>query len=191
MPIPLGILAVAGAGGGAAGSYELISTQILTTTAASVTFSSIPSTYKHLQIRMNVADGDLGSTKGLFVKFNGDTGTNYRFKRLYGTGSAVATSDSGPGFTYIHFLQAMMGDVDGAFAPQIVDILDYASTAKYKTAKLLGGFNGSSGNNRITLQSALWTSTAALSTILIEPQNTDGTPIFKAASRFSLYGIKG
>jgi hypothetical protein len=189
MLIPMGFLAASGAG--VAGSYELISTQILTTTAASVTFSSIPSTYKHLQIRMNVADGDLGSTKGMFMKFNNDSGTNYRFHRLYGTGSVVESSDSGAGFTYIHLQQSMMGDVNNAFAPQILDILDYASTTKYKTARLLGGFNGSSGNNRITLQSALWTSTAALSTILIEPQNTDGSPIFKSGSRFSIYGIKG
>jgi hypothetical protein len=51
---PLGILSAAGAGGGVAGDYELISSEILGTTAASVTFSSLgdySSTYKHLQIR--------------------------------------------------------------------------------------------------------------------------------------------
>jgi hypothetical protein len=71
----------------------------------------------------------------------------------------------------------------------IVDILDYANTSKYKTVRnLLGQDNNGSGIVQLT--SGLWSNTAAITSIALVADPTYITN-WTTASRFSLYGIKG
>jgi hypothetical protein len=72
------------------------------------------------------------------------------------------------------------------FGSGIVDVLDYANTSKYKTAKALGGFTEI--GKKIGLRSGSWRSLNAIDTINLLPYA--GT-LFAVGSRFSLYGIKG
>jgi len=81
------ILDSGGAGGAGAGAFESIAT-LSGSGVSTVTFSSIPSTYKHLQVRMfgQAAGGSGGVVR---MRFNGDTGTNYTAHYLTGYGSTV------------------------------------------------------------------------------------------------------
>jgi hypothetical protein len=173
-PIPLGILAVAGSA--PAGAYELISTQVLSGEVSSVTFSSIPQTYKHLQLRgvFERSGGDV-----FVARLNADSGFNYSWHRLYGEGSFVG-SDAGPSES------GMRLTVSGASRQSgiVCDVLDYSSTTKNTTFRSLAGF--ATFDRYINLSSGAWYSTAAVTTITL---NTSATLI--AGSRFSLYGIKG
>jgi hypothetical protein len=187
MPIPLGIFATAGAGGGATSSFDLISSTILTGSQSSVTFSSIPSTYKHLQLRM-LPRSDRNFYDGGKITFNGDSGANYAIHNLAGNGSS-AFSEAYSSNTYLR-LEDISGTNDGvsnAFSAHIMDILDFSSTAKNKTTRMLQTANLSL-NKRIWLSSGAWLSTSAITSITIAP--TTG-PNFITGSRFSLYGIKG
>jgi hypothetical protein len=78
-------------------------------------------------------------------------------------------------------------DTANAFGVTIIDFLDYSNTNKYKTTRALGGrdLNGSGG---IALTSNLWQNTAAINTIVLNP---DPSGSFVEYTQFALYGIKG
>jgi hypothetical protein len=181
MPFSLGYWAAAGAGGGGggAGAYEQIATAFGTGSSNTVTFSSIPSTYKHLQVRMAVR---VSTADGVAkMQLNGDGGSNYAFHRLIGNGSTVASSASS-GQTFIW--TAITMDNANAASGQIMDILDYANTSKNTTTRLLGGLAISGG--QVQLNSGLWLNTAAVTSI-----SFIGYSNWTSDSRFSLYGIRG
>lgn len=179
-------------GGGAAAQpsdYESIATYLVGSGGvADVTFSSIPSTYKHLQIRgiarnMHTVVGDT-----LRFQYNGDTASNYNFHSLYGTGSSVASYSSGS--TNIPAIANAIGGngLANDFAPFIYDILDYANTNKYKVGRMLGGSDQNSASGaEIDLNSTLWRSTAAISSIKLYCTTAN----LAQYSHFALYGIKG
>lgn len=171
-------------GGGAAADYELISTTVLGSSAASVTFSGLGTSaaaYKHLQIRI-VAHIDTAGNGDTFMRMNGDTGSNYAWHQLYGDGTSagsygIASRTSG-------YIGTTPGNTVGTsnFSAYVIDILDFASTSKNTT---LRSFNGVT--YQVQLASAAWLSTAAVTSLNI----TSGSANFVTGSRFSLYGLKG
>lgn len=185
--IPLGILATAGANGGATGSYELISSTILTTNTSSVTFSSIVGTYKHLQIRSTARTDRALQIDGVRLRLNSDSGSNYAGHRLLGSGSAVTSNANLSQTAIVDQLAAGNTASSGIFGSNIMDILDYASTTKYKTTRAMAGAN-TVAYNYLSFISGLWMNTSSISSITLSPES--GTN-FIAGSRFSLYGIKG
>lgn len=161
-------------------SYESIATVTVGSLTASVSFSSIPSTYKHLQIRYSAAN-DSGSFQQM--RYNSDSGSNYKSHYLYGNGSATGAGASSTA-TSIEF-----GDLPNSTTIQgagIIDILDYASTTKNKTSRHLTG-NDRNGAGVLVFTSGLWmNSSTAISSIVIYGINN-----YQVGTNFALYGIKG
>ena len=141
--------------------------------ASNVEFTSIPSIYKHLQVRVSVSNG------GSLVQLNSDTGTNYKRHYLYADGTS-ASSGSGGATNGLSFLT--FGN-NTSFAANIIDILDYTNTNKYKTLRNLSGVDYS-GSGELFIVSGLWLSTNAITSIKFS-----GNTI-KQGSTFALYGIK-
>jgi fermentation-respiration switch protein FrsA (DUF1100 family) len=189
----LGIFSAAGAGGVvAAGSYELISTTLLSSNASSVAFSGLgtySSTYKHLQIRAvgRSSGGTIGSQEGdaVLIRLNGDSGSNYAQHVLYGNGASVI---SGAASSQTAMAAQRFTDSTGtanAFGGFIATFLDPYSTTKNKTMRTMGG-----STNQITLiamNSGLWMNTASVTSITLTP-NVGAN--FNSGTRFSLYGIR-
>ena len=181
----LGILASSGAVAG--GSYESIATVSLSSAQANIEFTSIPSTYKHLQIRAiartNYTSGDFDAFK---INFNSDTGNNYAWHQLGGNGTvAFAQASSSTNTIYAAYCTSNNAG-SNVFGVSIIDILDYGSTSKYKTLRNLTGADNN-GNGNLTLGSGLWQSTSAITSITID--QWDGTN-FNQYSHFALYGVK-
>lgn len=187
MLIPLGIIASAGA---SAGSFDLLETQVLGSSQASVTFSSLStySSYKHFQIRFTARSTNSGTANdGLWIQFNGDTGANYAWHRLEGNGSTVV-SGAGASSTWILMAVAPRnGNTANIFSAGVCDILDAFDTSKNKTIRAINGVTGT-GNPGVFLNSGFRNNTAALTSMTLLP---DAGQSFTANSRFSLYGIKG
>lgn len=165
----------------------LIQEQLIASTTASVTFSSIPTTYKHLQIRMvsRGARSDIQVDGGGYMRFNGDTGSNYNIHRLNGTGSAVQSGYyASTSMTDIYSPAALA--TSGNFGATIIDILDFSNTSKYTTVRWLNGAGDPSGSQHIRLQSGLWLNTAAITSITIGMNES-----IASGTRISLYGSKG
>ena len=171
-----------GAAPAAATSYESIATQSVGAGgASSITFSSIPSTYKHLQIRF-IANN--ASQQDIYVRFNSDTGSNYWRHYLYGNGTtAVAAADAAANDKLSLGFTSTSASI---FGNGIMDILDYTNTSKNKTTRSLCGYDAN-GSGYVVLFSGLWSSTAAINSITAFP--TSGN--FNQYSQFALYGIKG
>jgi hypothetical protein len=174
-------------------SYESIATTVVgASSVSSITFSSIPSTYKHLQVRYVVKSARTSNPLDeLNLRFNGDTGSNYAQHCLFGDGAGV-TGNGLASQNNIELGSGFIGDSEGTsqFGVGIVDILDYYSSTKTKTIKMLGGvdFNGAPVyGGRVGLGSGFWNSTSATTSLTFYAEN--GNII--QYSHFALYGIKG
>jgi hypothetical protein len=169
-------------------SYYSIATTTLSTSTATVTFSSIPQTYTHLQLRIFGQSADIGGAFNVKTRFNSDTGNNYALHRLIGDGSSATTAGvASTGFARLGVLNS--SDFTNVFSANVADILDYTNTNKYTTTRSLGGYTGGTGGaiGFVMYHSSLWLNTAAITSIEL----TTDTGNFSQYSSFALYGIKG
>lgn len=165
-------------------SFESIATVTVSgTSTTTITFSSIPSTYKSIQIRgiyRKLLTGGFGPN----FQFNNDTAGNYTNHYLNGSSSATASNSTGDSY-FDGPPGPSASQAASIFGAIIVDIIDYSTTSKYKTIRSIGGVNND-GPGNIRLNSSLWLSTNAISTITI----TNGTDVFEAGTTYALYGVK-
>jgi hypothetical protein len=162
----------------ASNSYDSIATVTIGAGGASTaSFTSIPSTYQHLQIRVMAKTNDSNPYGNAAVTLNGAAG-EYRHD-LYGTGSAAGVSASATSFI------SYIGGT-AQFGVAIIDILDYANTNKNKTIRSICGVDNN-GSGLVAMTSGLETSTSAVSSITL----TSNSGNFPQYSSFALYGIKG
>ena len=154
------------------GSYESIASATGNGSSGTITFSSIPSTYTHLQIRAS-----LKLNAGADISLTINSGSFARRHYLYGNGSA-AFSGTDTANALLSF-----SSTANIFASNIIDILDYTNTNKAKTYRNLSGvdFNGSGS---LIMYSGLDTSTAAITSITLTCSNP-----FSQYSSFALYGV--
>jgi hypothetical protein len=160
--------------------YQIATTTVGAGGATDITFSSIPANYTHLQIR-GVARNTTGTTT-VRLQFNTDTAANYSYHEFYADGtSAGAAAVVNASFIYIGAQIATAN----CFSPQIIDILDYTNTNKFKSIKNLNGYENNSAG-AVAINSGNWRSTSAITSIKIYPAANS----FAQYSTFALYGIK-
>jgi hypothetical protein len=158
-------------------TYEPIGTQTLGSTAASVTFSSIPSTYTDLVLIVDFAASAGGVNNG--VTINGDTSTsNYAETDFGGSGSGSATSGRSQVLGYI---RAGYVDTTSERALSIVNFMNYSNSTTQKNVLIRWN-----SNSYVFARVALWKNTNAITSIT----NTAIGSTFAVGSIFTLYGIK-
>ncbi len=168
-------------------SYESIATALGTGSSGTITFSTIPSTYKHLQIRYIGRNSATGATLAtLRMRVNGYT-SNYPLHRLSGDG-ATAAAYASTAEVYIQdtMLMATNSAASSIYGAGVIDILDYADTNKYKTVRSLTGTD-LNGSGQIIFGSGLYQQTTAISSVTLEANGVN----WLTGSHFALYGIKG
>ena len=151
---------------------------------ATISFTSIPATYTHLQIRAIVRTARASTADYLYVRYNSDTATNYSAHEVAGDG----TSASAYGLSTVARMQIdtfpAASATAGMFGAFVLDLLDYANTNKYKTVRAIGGNDNNSTQGTVAFRSNNWRSTSAVSSISLAGN-------FAQYSSFALYGIKG
>jgi len=159
------------------------------TTGTTVTFSSIPQTYKSLQVRVFSRDATAQASGILYINFNSDTAANYSHHRMIGDAGGGTTA-SGTINATLMFGPRSNGNTGTAscFGTGIIDVIDYASTSKYKTIRVLSGNDGNFAGGSYTtgILSGSWRSTSAINSITITASGN-----FTSGSTFALYGITG
>ena len=170
--------------GPATNSYDSIATTTVGSGgASSITFNlSGVSGYKHLQIRALMQQTGSGASEQV-LRFNSDSGSNYAWHQTYGDGSTAAGQGSASQ-TGIGYAWSPQGGI--AYGGLVLDILDYASTNKYKTTRSLNAWDRN-GSGYVLIRSGLWLNTAAITSITLTSTGTD----YAQYSSFALYGIKG
>lgn len=175
-------------------SYESIATVTVGSGgSSSVGFASIPSTYKHLQLRI-IGRGNSSSLDraSITVKVNSDTSSLYDNHALVGDGSSASAGSSinqgVGGNNYMAGISAIVGSTGAAnaFGVSVVDILDYANTNKFKTFRSLAGQDQNNTSGRIALVSGSYRSTSAITTLDLSLESG----LWGQYSSIALYGIK-
>jgi len=171
-------------------SYESIATVNVGSGGTSyIEFTSIPSTYKHLQIRGIGRSTNTTSTTAysaeLLMQFNGDTAGNYNAHAIEANGSSVS-AQSQTSLTIVNLGGPFTTQTANAFGGSVIDFLDYADTNKYKTVRAIGG-QDLNGYGTMMFASGLWRSTSAITSIKMVSGGTG----WAQYSSFALYGIKG
>lgn len=173
-------------GGGVAASttsYESIATVTVGAGGTStITFSSIPSTFKHLQLRFSQT-GTYGGYGTL--RFNDDATNTYFWHGLYGNG-ATATATAYGALTSSAYFPFNTGGTNNPCVG-VLDILDYASTNKNKVCRSLEGTD-QNGSGTVSLTSFNWNNS---STAINKITFTGVATSWAQNSIFALYGIKG
>jgi len=172
-------------------SYESIAT-VTPSGTGQVTFNSIPSTFKHLQIRGIYRNSANVGGDDPRLRFNNDSSALYITHRLYGLGSGTPSANtSGTGDTSIQIGYNTADGSTGAsiFTGCVIDILDYTDTNKNRTVRTLDGFDNN-GSGSIQFLSGLYRSTTAVTRIDLYCFNL-GSNNWATGTTFALYGIKG
>jgi hypothetical protein len=157
-------------------TYTPLATTRLTSTATSVTFSSIPATYRDL-VLVVLGQASISNAEPRF-RFNGDTSSSYSFVAMRGNGSSASSNSGSATFGYFDPLNNYVGSSQTLSTLQI---MDYSTTNKHKIALLrFGRASGGTGASATG-----WPVTSAITSISCF---TNGDP-FAIGSTFSLYGI--
>lgn len=165
------------------GMYESIATVTVGAGGlTNITFSSIPQTYSHLQLRGIINQAYSSNDNGYAgIEINGAS-VNYRHF-LWGTGSAANAYSDSANAVLNTFLSST---ATTTFAPFVLDIFDYTNTSKVKTLRALTGWDNN-GSGNIYQNSGLWNSTSAINSISLLGSNGN----YRQFSQVALYGIKG
>lgn len=149
-------------------SYTLASAQ------SSLTFNSF-SGYNDLMIVCNSANS--ASTVNTYMTFNGDTGTNYSWTRVYGAGSGSGGTNAGANSSsiFISDSTAVLETTD------IIHIFSYSTYAVYKSALI----RSSSPNSAIQASVGTWRNYAPITSITLTPSSGN----WAIGSTFTIYGV--
>lgn len=166
-------------------TYTLISSNTLSSSAASVTFSAIPSTYTDLVLRVSARTDRASTNDRLRITYNSDTSTNYSNIAILGDGAA-ASSQLASSATY---MQDWYIDGDTATSNTFGNSEIYIPSYLASQNKPVGGSSVMETNATtayLGAVAALWRNTAAITSINITKIGTN----FVSGSSFYLYGIK-
>jgi hypothetical protein len=163
-----------------------ISEQVLVGVTASITFSSIPSTFRSLMIS-TVCRSNNASTTTLNMRFNGDTGNNYGCQNLAAQQTTVLASES-VGVSSIQ-MRDLAAAASTASYPSIytIHIPWYASTTFMKLCSAENEWSSGTASGSVVsfTVKGRWSSTAAINSITLLP----AAGSFIAGSNFALYGL--
>ena len=180
-----GIVALHGTGVAAAtNSYESIATVTVGSGgSSSISFTSIPSGYKHLQVRGIFLYSNTGDN--LYMTYNSGSFSNVRSHYMFGNGSTVT---AGTDTTNGGVISINGGNSSTAFEAVIYDFLDYTDTNKTHTLRYLNGHDINAAGGVMALGSAIATNQSAITGLSFQ---FAGGSNFREFSQFALYGIKG
>jgi hypothetical protein len=153
-------------------TYTPLATVTLGSSAASVTFSSIPATYRDLIVVFKGAQN--ASSTSIQMRFNGDSASNYTYVYMSSAGDPNPTSGSG----------SFTGIAPGAFGTTqtnvLYQVMDYSATDKHKT--VLTRLDDQP--QQTSAWAGRWANTAAITSVAIVSGNQ-----FVSGTTVSMYGV--
>ena len=167
-------------------TYTLINSNVLSSSAASVTFSSIPATYTDLVVRISARCDNGGNQNNLRIQFNSDSSSNYSETMVYGNGSAASSFRVS---SQTNILEALVVDGNGATANTFGSLEMYIPSYTVSQNKPISTFAVQENNTTgafIYATADLWRNNATISSIYIE---AGATVNLLSGSSFYLYGI--
>jgi hypothetical protein len=163
-----------------ANTYTLIETQTLSSSTASITFSSIPQTYTDLKVVFSPRHSNADVSNDVLISLNGST-SNFTGRRFYGTGSATGSDTA----TRTAGTSVGASATASTFGNNEIYIPNYTSS-NYKSISTDQAGENNASQAFLILGTNLWSDTAAITSITLTAAGTS----FVQYSTFYLYGIK-
>ena len=163
-------------------TYTLINSNVLSSSAASVTFSSIPATYTDLVVRVSARGG---GTNSINLTFNGVTTATQSVTRVTGNGSSAASAR-----TTSATQLAIRGTTNNnaytasTFSNAEIYIPSY-TVSQNKPISSFGVNENNATDSFMSADAGLWSNTAAITSITLTTADTT----FDTGSSFYLYGV--
>ena len=155
------------------------------TSTTTFTFSNIPQTFTHLELRVNgkSARADL-TNDSLYIRLNGDSGNNYTLHGLEGGGSTISVASAINVSVLLGYTTGNAVGQNNMFSPNLLTFVDYSSANKNKVVRTICGhdYNGSGNATEFT---GMWINTAAITSISV----VANVGSFISGTRADLYGI--
>lgn len=171
-----------------ANTYSLIASNTLSSSATSVSFSSIPNSFTDLVVRYSVRGANAFSSETLFIRFNGVT-SSYNKTDLQATGTAAASGTQSSASNLQIGVFNGGTSISNTFTPAEIYIPNYAVT-RNKPLGAVSFFESNSttaGDWYIFADGGFWTNTSAINSIAFSQSSGRD---FASGSSFFLYGIK-
>ncbi len=166
-------------------TYTLISSNVLTTATASVTFSAIPSTYTDLVVRLSARTDQSNPTATFIVRVNGSSAANYSATYLYTGGSSpISYRDTNATSMEYGGATANTGTAN-TFGSSELYFPNYAGTTNKPSSSFYVGENNSASVFLIGVAAGLRSVTDAITSITCQTNSGN----FVSGSSFYLYGI--
>ena len=171
-----------------ANTYTLINSTSLSSSAASVTFSSIPATYDDLLLSISARTDQATVGSQFYIRFNSDTSsaTTYSNTRISGDGVNTPTSGRNTSTDALRNLYSANGSTATSNTFSSFEL--YVPSYRVSQNKPISAFNVAETNATtayINANALLWRDTSAITQIVIEGQGN-----LVSGSTFWLYGIK-
>lgn len=167
-------------------TMTLIATTTLASSASSIDFGTIPSTFTDLWIELSGRTTRAGNSDDIMFRFNSDSATHYQYRVLYGTGTG-AGSNTGGGLVFVGYFGpcTAASDTANTFGNTSMYIPNYAGATQKSTSS-----EGVSENNATAASMGiianLWNQTTAINLVSLFSNNGAN---FVAGSTASIYGI--
>jgi hypothetical protein len=171
----------------AAGALDVIEEQVLGADAADVTFSSIPAGYKNLRVAGIGRSTTAAGNAYLQVQLNGDTGSNYDWQRMQGSGTgSLIEQGLAEAQAKIGLLPAASNASADAFGSLDLVIPHYGGTTAHKvgTAQSIAKYDTGTHTQSLNDFGFHWRSTAAVTSLKLFASAGN----LKAGTTYVLYG---
>jgi hypothetical protein len=165
-------------------TYTALATVTLGSSASSVTFSSIPATYRDLILVMSATNTTNDITWSM--RFNGDTGSNYNIVLARGgdiAGGVASNSAASDNAMFIAGWTFGQGTTNPT--PITISIMDFSATDKHKTILNRFQTQRDNGNGETGMLAGRWANTSAITSLNVFPNSST----FATGSTISLYGV--
>lgn len=162
-----------------ASNFEAIQSQTLTSAISTVSFTGIPQTYTHLQLRMTTTTTTSGRIQ---MTWNSNATANQATEWMYGN-ATTSNGDYATGLTYL-----AVGYTDGSSYPNytVCDIPSYTNTTLNHSFKSFNGYSNNTSSSWVAQFVGSTQSSSAINRIDLVANSGN----FNIGSTFTLYGIK-
>ena len=170
-------------------TYQLISSNTLTTSAASVTFSAIPQTYTDLVLRISTRNDDTGITETVLMTVNGLSTSIYSSTYLYAQGTFVSSARDSARANIDDGIRGNGGNATAnTFSNNEIYLPNYTSSNnKVVSVHNVAENNATTNTNWNGVSANLVQTSSAITSITL---SNSTTKVFLTGSSFYLYGIK-
>jgi len=168
-------------------TYTLISSNVLSSSAASVTFSAIPSTYTDLVVRISARGSRAAVVDNIVVRYNSDSSAIYSTTMITGAGSTTSSFGTSGNTSFTFNTSNGNTTTANSFGSTEIYIPNYLSTTSKPISTISLSETNSATDNYLRALADLFRNTSAITSMTFTPEIG---PNWLTGSSFYLYGIK-